>query len=124
MQSRAESGATGRWGEAQAAAYLRKKRYTILAANFKCRFGEIDLIARNRHYLVFVEVKTRRSDSYVQAREYVTASKQQRLRSTALFWLSCHETDLQPRFDIIEVYAPEGTETKYPEIRHIENAFS
>ena len=114
----------GRWGEALAAAYLQKKLYRVVATNFSCRFGEIDLIVRNRQYLVFVEVKLRRSASYVQAREYVTPAKQQRLRTTAMYWLSCHETDLQPRFDIIEIYAPDGVNTINPEIRHLENAFS
>lgn len=114
----------GRWGEALAAAYLQKKHYRVVATNFSCRFGEVDLIVRNRQYLVFVEVKLRRSASYVQAREYVTPAKQQRLRTTAMYWLSCHETDLQPRFDIIEIYAPDGVNTINPEIRHLENAFS
>ena len=50
---------TGRWGEETAAAYLRRRHYTIVAANYRCRLGEIDLIAENRDYLVFVEVKLR-----------------------------------------------------------------
>ena len=51
----------GRWGEGVAAEYLRRKRYTITAANYRCRFGEIDLIAENRKYLIFVEVKLRKN---------------------------------------------------------------
>ena len=54
----------GAWGEALAAEYLRKKRYKILAAGYRCRFGEIDLIAANRTYLVFVEVKLRKSPDF------------------------------------------------------------
>ena len=54
----------GPWGEALAAEYLRKKRYTIVASQFRCRFGEIDLIAKNRQYLVFVEVKLRKNSSF------------------------------------------------------------
>ena len=54
----------GAWGEAVAAEYLRKKRYEILATGYRCRYGEIDLIVRNRRYLVFVEVKLRRSDRF------------------------------------------------------------
>ena len=113
----------GRWGEAVAADFLRRRHYKIIAANFRTRFGEIDLIARNRQYVIFVEVKTRKDDRFVQAREYVTAAKQERLRTTAMYWLSLQPTELQPRFDIIEIYAPDGTETLNPVIRHLENAF-
>ena len=63
----------GAWGEALAAEYLRKKRYTILATNFRTRMGEIDLIASNRRYLVFVEVKLRKNADFAMAREFVDA---------------------------------------------------
>ena len=114
---------SGAWGEALAAEYLRKKRYTILAAGYHCRFGEIDLIAQNRKYLVFVEVKLRRSAGFAQAMEYVDRRKQDRIRVTASMYLSQNSTKLQPRFDVIEIYAPEGTATVRPEIRHMEDAF-
>ena len=113
----------GAWGEAQAAAYLRAKRYRIVATGYRSRFGEIDLIAENRHYLVFVEVKTRKSDSYAQAREYVDTRKQQRIRTTAEIYLSEHISSLQPRFDVIEIYAPDGIHTTKPTINHLEGAF-
>ena len=113
----------GAWGEAQAAGYLKKQGYRILARNFSCRLGEIDLIAANRSCLVFVEVKLRRSDAFARAAEFVDFRKQNRLRATAALWLSAHETDLQPRFDVIEVYAPEGEATKRPVINHLEDAF-
>ena len=106
-----------------AAEYLRKKHYRILATNYRCRFGEIDLIAANRKYLVFVEVKLRKSDSFANAFEYVDSRKQDRIRTTASVYLSEISTDLQPRFDVIEIYAPEGTETKNPRIHHMEDAF-
>ena len=114
---------SGAWGEAKAAEYLRKKHYTIIACNYKCRFGEIDLIAQNRKYTVFVEVKLRKSGGFVQAREFVTAAKQERLRSTALMWLQANPDIRQPRFDVIEIYAPQGTDTVNPEIIHLEDAF-
>jgi len=114
---------TGAWGEAVAAEYLRKKRYKILASGFHSRFGEIDLIAQNRKYLVFVEVKLRKSSRFAQAREYVDNRKQDKLRVTASVYLSQNPTNLQPRFDIIEIYAPEGTATAVPEIYHMEDAF-
>lgn len=57
---------TGAWGEALAAEYLRKKRYEILASGYRCRFGEIDLIVKNRKFLVFVEVKLRKSAEFAE----------------------------------------------------------
>lgn len=113
----------GPWGEAQAADYLRRKGYTLVAANYRCRFGEIDLIVRNRHYLVFVEVKLRKSAGFAQAREFVDFRKQQRIRATASMYLSRYPTSLQPRFDVIEIYAPQGMETKKLTINHLEDAF-
>lgn len=113
----------GAWGEALAAQYLQKKRYKIIATNYRTRFGEIDLIAANRNFLVFVEVKLRKSDKFASAFEYVDVHKQERLRTTAGIYLSQYPTDLQPRFDVIEIYAPQGTETLKPQIHHMEDAF-
>ncbi len=114
---------TGAWGEALAAEYLRKKHYKILAAGYHCRFGEIDLIAADRKYIVFVEVKLRKSGSFAAAREAVNRPKQDRLRITASMYLSQYPNRRQPRFDVIEIYAPEGMETAHPEINHMEDAF-
>lgn len=113
----------GAWGEAVAADYLKAKRYKLLATGYHCRFGEIDLIVSNRKYLVFVEVKLRRSDTFAQAREFVDAHKQERLRSTAAIYLAETPTHLQPRFDVIEIYAPKGVQTEKPKIIHLEDAF-
>ena len=114
---------TGAWGEALAAEYLRKKRYKILAAGYFCKFGEIDLIVLNKKHLVFVEVKLRKSGDFAQAMEFVDRRKQDRIRMTASMYISENATDLQPRFDVIEIYAPDGTATVHPEIRHMEDAF-
>ena len=113
----------GAWGEMIAAEYLRKKRFLVVATGYRCRYGEIDLIVQNSRYLVFVEVKLRRSDRFAEAREFVDAYKQQRLRITASMYLEQFPTELQPRFDVIEIYAPEGTNTKRPQIIHLEDAF-
>ena len=113
----------GAWGEALAAEYLRKKRYEVVAAGFRCRFGEIDLIVRDRKYLVFVEVKLRKNSDFAKAMEYVDSRKQDRIRMTASIYLSQNPTALQPRFDVVEIYAPEGMQTAKPEIRHMEDAF-
>ena len=113
----------GAWGEELAAAYLRKKRYKLLSAGYRSRFGEIDLIVSDRKYLVFVEVKLRKSGQFAKALEYVDRRKQDRIRTTAEVYLSQNPTALQPRFDVIEIYAPEGVETAHPEIYHLEDAF-
>ena len=119
----ARSDLSGAWGEALAAEYLRKKRYTLVAQGYRCKFGEIDLIVKDRKHLVFVEVKTRKSARFAAAAEYVDRRKQDRLRITASMYLSKNPTTLQPRFDVIEVYAPAGTATEKPEIYHMEDAF-
>ena len=114
----------GAWGEALAGEFLRKKHSKILACGYRCRYGEIDLIVKNRKYLVFAEVKLRKSGDFAAAREFVDRKKQERLKATALMFLSRYPTDLQPRFDVIEIYAPEGVHTAHPVIHHLEDAFS
>lgn len=114
---------TGQWGEALVAQDLRDKGWQVLASGFRCRFGEIDLIVQNRTYLVFVEVKLRKNAAYSTPGAYVTQAKQSRLRATAEYYLARYPTHLQPRFDVAEVYAPQGTNTAAPTIHYIENAF-
>ena len=114
----------GRFGEERAARFLRLRGYRIVETNYACRSGEIDLIARRGRYIVFVEVKLRKNAEHGEAREFVTFSKQRRVISAAELWLMKTGCELQPRFDVIEVYAPEGTDTRRPLIRHLENAFT
>ena len=114
----------GRWGEAAAAEYLRKKGYKIIAQGYHSRFGEVDLIAANKKFVAFVEVKTRKSASFARAMEYVDANKQRKLAATASLWLSENATKLQPRLDVIEVYyTDDGGALSVGSINHIENAF-
>ena len=103
-----------------------------MARNYRCRGGEIDIIAEQNTapaplrllgkkdgYLVFAEIKMRSGRGYGEAREAVDRRKQQRIRLAALTYLSEYGGSLQPRFDVIEVYASgDGFE-----INHIENAF-
>ncbi len=113
----------GAAGEVLAARFLRDKGYKILTANYRCRLGEVDIIATHESYIVFVEVKTRSSGAMYTPREAVTAAKRRRLIATAAMYLSRHSTELQPRFDVIEVL----TETDWPldviEINHILGAY-
>ena len=113
----------GQWGEALVAEDLRQRGWTVITTNFRCRMGEIDIIAGNGRYLAFVEVKLRKNGRFGAACEAVTPSKQRKLRLTAQIYLSGHPTDLQPRFDVAEVYAPRGAHTEQPDIYYIENAF-
>ena len=113
----------GRWGESFAAEYLRKNHYTVVAAHYRCRFCAIDLMAEKRIYLVYVEVTLRKNAHFAEAMEFVDRRKQERLRQTAAVYLSQYETQKQPRFDVIEIYAPEGMETRRPQVRHWEDAF-
>lgn len=113
----------GPWGEALAAEYLKRKHYKLLACNYKCRFGEIDLIACTRAEIVFVEVKLRKDSMHGEGREFVGWQKQKRIRTTAALWLQQNPTKLQPRFDVVEIYAPQGIQTPEPRIIHLEGAF-
>lgn len=113
----------GRWGEAQVADWLRDRGWQIAAAGWQCRFGEIDLIAENEFYLVFVEVKLRKNAVFAPARAAVDGRKQERLRISAQLYLVDHPTELQPRFDVAEVYAPQGAATVNPEICYFVDAF-
>ncbi|MBE6720484.1 MAG: YraN family protein [Ruminococcaceae bacterium] len=110
----------GRLAELKASNYLAKKRYTIVDYNYTSRFGEIDIIAKNKKYLAFVEVKMRNENSIASPKEFVDYSKQQKLIATAKLFLASHPTDLQPRFDVIEVFCKNG---KIKSIKHLENAF-
>lgn len=113
----------GKWGERLVAEDLRRKGWKIRETNYRCRMGEIDLIAEKGGYLSFVEVKLRKSARFGRAGEAVTGEKQRKLRATAEMYLQGNPTKLQPRFDVAEVYAPQGTDTVKPCISYIENAF-
>lgn len=118
-----ESRVRGQWGEALVAEDLRQKGWTVVATNFRCRMGELDVVVKNERYLVFVEVKLRKNTRFGAACEAVTPSKQRKLTAAAQFYLLGHPTNLQPRFDVAEVYAPQGVHTAKPIISYIENAF-
>ena len=113
----------GSFGEAQTAEYLRKRGCTILGMNYRTRLGEIDVIAADGKYIRFVEVKLRKSARFAQGREFVTRSKQMKITAAAQSWLQIHPTSLQPRFDVMEIYAPAGTDVSKLEMNYIENAF-
>ena len=112
----------GAWGEAKAAEYLRKKGYKLVAAGYRCRFGEIDLVARDRRgTLLFVEVKLRGEDSIDLPREFVDGRKQQRLRTAAELYLAQNGIEAPARFDVAEVYTDETGKPR--RVEYLEDAF-
>ena len=107
-----KSNTLGAWGEEKAAEFLIEQGY-----------GEIDLIAEDSEFLIFVEVKLRASASHGLPEEMVTRRKQEKLRLTAETYLQTHETTKQPRFDVVALYARDGMDTSPLPVRHIKNAF-
>ena len=113
---------SGQWGEAQALHHLESRGYTIIATNYRKRYGEIDIIARDGATLVFIEVKYRRHSGYGTGLEAVDRRKQLRLCRVAAEYLQSHQQgDSNARFDVIAV-AP-AADGAGAVIDHIENAF-
>ena len=110
----------GNWGEDAAVRYLERQGYEILERNFSCRWGELDIIARRRGILAFVEVKSRHSLTYGRPAEAVTRAKQGRLRKSAYLYLKTHEVSrFRYQFDIIEVLDLYGQIS----LNHLKNCF-
>jgi putative endonuclease len=112
----------GRWGEETAAQYLQGKGYIILARNVRSPHGEIDIVACRDDLLVFVEVKTRRSQNFAFPEDSVTRRKQAYLLSAAEAYLQAHpESGESWQFDVIAVL---GTPGGKAQIEHFENVIS
>ncbi|MBF6182587.1 MULTISPECIES: YraN family protein [Nocardia] len=111
----------GARGEELAARYLRAAGMEVLARNWRCRYGELDLIVRDAEVTAFVEVKTRSGVGFGLPAEAVTFTKQRRIRQLALLWLR-EQTGpwLRIRFDVVSVLLPPGGE---PEITHLPGVF-
>lgn len=115
----------GRLGEDAAAEYLLNNGFEIAERNYKSRYGEIDIIAIDRNYILFVEVKTRFENSLYLPREAVDIRKQRKIIKTAEMYLSENEAgSLQPRFDVVEVTVLKQKEFKIKSINLIKNAFT
>ena len=110
----------GREGEELAVAHLRKLRYKIMERNYRCKFGEIDIIALDNKALVFIEVKTRASQQFGSPQTGVTPKKQRQLTKIALSYLQRHRSfNREARFDVVAVEMESGQ--KHIEV--IRNAF-
>jgi putative endonuclease len=111
----------GKSGERIARAYLASAGIQCLTTNFRCRYGEIDLVCRDRDCLVFVEVKTRSQQKWGRPSDSVNRKRQQRLSRAALDYLRrIDQPDVKARFDVVEVLLADD---QTQEVRHLPNAF-
>ncbi len=113
----------GNRGEAIAARYIKQRGFVVSKTNYHSRFGEIDIIAENNEYLLFIEVKTRAQNSIAAPRAFVTKTKQQRIIKTARYYLMYNPTGLKIRFDVAEVIKDDDNGFENATVNYIENAF-
>lgn len=114
--------ALGAWGEDLAVNYLRKQGLKIVEQNFRTPVGEIDIIARDKSFLVFIEVKTRRSTAFGTPQEAVGLRKQRQITRTAQWYLQNNKNvKLQPRFDVVAILCQSDG---LAQITHLPDAFS
>lgn len=112
--------AVGAYGERCAVQHLESAGLRVIARNWRCARGEIDIVARDGETLVFCEVKTRRGDAFGSPAEAVVAAKARRLRRLAAEWLAGHGGSAEVRFDVIEV---RSSGRGAAQIEHIRGAF-
>ena len=112
---------SGLWGEVYAARYLRDNGYDIIAGNYRCRMGEIDIIAEKNGIVSFVEVKTRNENPMYSPAQAVTSDKQRKLRAAANVYMREIKEELRSEFDVIEVTLDE--KFKPVKMNLIKNAF-
>lgn len=110
-------------GEQFACDYLKSQGKEIITRNYHSRYGEIDIIASDDKYILFIEVKTRAANSYGTPAEAVSKGKTQKIIKTAFDYISKNPTKLQPRFDVMEIVTAKTGMFEDVKINHIENAF-
>ena len=109
-------------GEKRAGRFLKRKGYKIIQRNYSCKLGEIDIIARQKDTIVFVEVKTRQTEEFGAPQYAITAAKRNHISKVALCYIREKELMRQScRFDVVAVTFSPGS--RKPKIEHIENAF-
>ncbi|HRG57619.1 MAG TPA: YraN family protein [Bacteroidia bacterium] len=109
----------GNHGENLALIFLRKKNYQILESNWRWRKAEVDIIAKQNNLIIFVEVKTRSSDTFLKPEQAVHLKKQKMLKDAAEAYCEANALEVEIRFDIIAIIK-EGNKTV---TKHIESAF-
>jgi putative endonuclease len=125
MWPKLRSADTGKRAEQAACQFLKKQQLKIISRNYRCRFGEIDIVARSANHLVFVEVRYRSNKHYGTGAETVTTAKQQRIMLTARHYLSQEvgskpDAELPCRFDVIEACSADNGELR---LNWLQNAF-
>jgi putative endonuclease len=115
------SAALGRWGEDLAADYLAGRGLVVLSRNWRCRDGELDLVATDGERLIVCEIKTRSGTGYGEPAEGVTPTKAARIRRVTAAWLRAHRVGwCEIRFDVVAVLCPpHGPVT----VEHLRGAF-
>lgn len=110
----------GKNNESLAVIYLKRQGYRIVEQNYRTRMGEIDIIAKDKETIAFVEVKARASVSFGSPRYAVTLQKQRKISKVALQYLkSTHQSHVRARFDVVTIFSNSGRDT----IELIKNAF-
>lgn len=111
----------GQRGEAMARRFLQKRGYSILESNYRCPYGEIDIVARDRDQTVFVEVRTRLSTAYGTPEESLTPTKQRHMLATSQEYLQRHEMgEADCRIDLVSIRL--GAGSREPRIDHLQHA--
>ena len=114
----------GNLGEDYVAKFLKRNKFRIIARNHRNKYSEIDIIAEDKEYIVFVEVKTRTGEGITRPADAVNYRKQQMILRAAKYYLSyTNQSSKQPRFDVAEVYLSEKNNKPY-KLNYIPNAFS
>lgn len=110
----------GKFGEDLAVRFLKNQGYKIICQNFQCCFGEIDIIAKDKDTLVFIEVKSRRTANFGHPKFAVTKAKQEKISKTALHYLQMNDQGrCRARFDVVTVNAVD----RKTDVEIIKNAF-
>ena len=105
--------------EKQAAFFLREKGYKILEKNYKTRLGEIDLIAKDQGYLVFIEIKARKIGDFGGPAAAITSTKRKKIIQMAKFYIYVKKIECDIRFDVVLILGPIGAHS----VELIQNAF-
>ena len=117
-------GEVGKQGEKMVAEFLRKRGFNVIKRNYQCRYGEIDIIAENNEYILFVEVKTRKENPLISGMAAVDSHKQSRISLAAQDYIGKTNCEKQPRFDVAEVTVFEKADkTMGYNLKYLENAF-
>lgn len=113
----------GKLGEEYVCEVVKSDGFTVVQTNYHSRYGEIDIIAQNEKYVLFIEVKVRAKGALVSGLEAVNPSKMRKIFKTALCWMQANPTKLQPRFDVCEVITEKPNEFTPVDTVYIKNAF-